>query len=210
MGSSFSSPGLRHAVVVARLAVPGDLHGALGLGLVGGLLRPGAGDDVVGRLARVAQEVHGDHAELQQGPALQEEDAVVVGNAQQRAEIGFGLGHDLLELLRAVADFQDRDAGARQGQQVALGLFQGGQGQNGRTGREIVDALFHDQNLQQSRQYPVLSTECRSKYDLAKTISITRPGRVSRVWLIAIGPPAPNGAMMKPRTTGRPLPKRVQ
>ena len=50
---------------------------------------------------------------------------------------------DLLEFLGAVADFQDRDARAGQGQQVALGLFQGGQGQNGRTGREIVDALFH-------------------------------------------------------------------
>ena len=136
----------RHAVVVARLAVEGDLHGPLGLGLVGGLFRPRAGDDIVGRLARVPQEAHGDHAELQQGPALQEEDAVVGGNAQQRAKIGFGLVQNLLELLRAVADLQDRDAGARQGQQVALGLFQGRQGQNGRTGRKIVDALFHDQN----------------------------------------------------------------
>ena len=90
------------------------------------------------------------------------------GNAQQRAEVGLGLVDDLLELLRAVADFQDRDAGARQGQQVALGLFQGGQGQNGRTGREIVDALFHDRDLREmyavpgiaaTTAYSVLSTQ---------------------------------------------------
>lgn len=51
--------------------------------------------------------------------------------------------------LRTVADFEDRDARAGQGQQVALSLLKDGQGQNGGARRKVVDAIFHVQILVQ-------------------------------------------------------------
>ena len=132
-----------HAVEIARLAVPGHVHGPLGFGFVVGLFAPRAAKDVIGRLARAMEQIHGHHAELEQGPALEEEHPVVVRNTQQRAEVGLGLVDDFVEGLGAVADLQNGDARARQGQQVALGLLKSGQGEHGRTGGEIVHALFH-------------------------------------------------------------------
>ncbi len=134
---------LRRPIEIARLSVPRHVNRALRLCFVVGLLAPRAVDDVIGRLAGAAQQVHGHHGELQQGPALQEQHAVVRRYAQQRAEIGLGLIDDFVEGLRAMADLQDRHARAGQGQQVALRLFDGRQGKHGRARRKIIDALFH-------------------------------------------------------------------
>ena len=60
--------------------VAGDLDAADALRFLDRLLRPRAGDDVVGRAAR-GQQVHRHHRELQAGAALQKEHVVALGNA---------------------------------------------------------------------------------------------------------------------------------
>jgi len=99
------------------------------------------------------KQVHRDHAELEQRPALQEQDAVVVGNEEQLAEVGLGRVNDCLKGLRAVADLKDRNARARQGQQIAPGLFKNGQGQNSRSRREIIHAVFHHRFLERQEHH---------------------------------------------------------
>ena len=88
----------------ARLGGGGDVHGAIALGLADGLLGPGAGVDVVGPVT-AAQQVHRDHGELGRGPALEEQDLVVVGDVEDLAQVGLGLGGDGHEVLAAVAHF---------------------------------------------------------------------------------------------------------
>ena len=63
--------------------------------LLESLLRPRAGNDVVG--LAVQHQVHGDGRKLLGRAALQEEHLVVVGNAHQIAQVGFGLFDDALE-----------------------------------------------------------------------------------------------------------------
>jgi hypothetical protein len=71
----------------------------------------------------VAQEVHGQHRKLERGAALQEQDAVVIGQGQEFAQVSFGLGEHLHKGFGAVADFQDRCPNAGQTQHVSLNLF---------------------------------------------------------------------------------------
>ena len=109
-------------------------------GLLDGLLGPGAGVDVVRRRA-LGQEVHRDHGELEARAALQEQDLVAVRDAGQPADVRLGLAEDRLEGRRAMADLHDGHADAGQRHEVALDLLEHGQRQDGRAGREVVDAV---------------------------------------------------------------------
>ena len=113
-----------------------DVHGAEQLGFLDRFFRPGAGVDVVGLLAD--EQVHGDHAELQAGAALQEHHAVVFRHAEQAADLGFGAIDHGLEVLGAVADLHDRQPDAVEVQQFRLRLFHHFLGQDRRTGIEII------------------------------------------------------------------------
>jgi hypothetical protein len=108
-------------------------------GLLDGVGRPGAGVDIVGGAA-VREKVQRDHAELQAGPALEENHVEAIVEAEQPAGAGDGVVEDGLELLGAVAHLQDRHAGALVVEQVLLDLFEHRQGQRRRAGVEVDDA----------------------------------------------------------------------
>ena len=91
---------------------PATCDGADALRFLQRLLRPGAGDDVVGGRAR-REQVHRHHRELQRRAALQEQHLVRRRNVAERAQVGLGPREDVLEGLRAVADLEDRHADAR-------------------------------------------------------------------------------------------------
>ena len=114
----------------------GDVHRAEQLGFLDGFLGPFAGVDVIGFLA--FEQVHGDHAELQAGAALQEHDGVVFRHAEQGADLGFGRVDHRFEILGAVADLHDRKADAVEIQQFLLGFFHDFLGQDRRSGVEII------------------------------------------------------------------------
>ena len=99
-----------HGGVVRRRFVGGDVdHLAETLGFADGLLRPGAGVDVVhGGIGR--GQVHRDGREHAGGAALQEQHLVVSGDGQQLAQVGFGLLGDGDERLAAMGDFHHRHA----------------------------------------------------------------------------------------------------
>ena len=79
-----------------------------GLAVLGGLLvrlvGKVAGHDVAG--AAAAHEVHGNARKLQRGAALQKQDTVVVGDAQQAAQGSFGVVDDLLVHARSMAHLE--------------------------------------------------------------------------------------------------------
>ena len=79
-----------------------------GLAVLGGLLvrlvGKVAGHDVAG--APAAHEVHGDTRKLQRGAALQKQDAVVVGDAQQATQGCLGVVDDLLVHARSMAHLE--------------------------------------------------------------------------------------------------------
>ena len=116
-----------------------DPDGAQLLGLLDGGLRPVAGQHVVGRHAGRPQ-VHGEHGELLRGAALQEQHRVVRGEAQERAQVGFGSADDVLESRGPMAHLHDRHPRAPVVEQLGAHLLQDGQGQDGRAGGEVVDA----------------------------------------------------------------------
>ena len=79
-----------------------------GLAVLGGffvcLVGKVAGHDVAG--AAAAHEVHGDARKLQRGAALQKQDAVVVGDAQQAAQGCLGVVDNLLVHARSMAHLE--------------------------------------------------------------------------------------------------------
>ena len=79
-----------------------------GLAVLGGLfvclVGKVAGNDVAG--AAAAHEVHGDARKLQRGAALQKQDTVVVGDAQQAAQGCLGVVDDLLVHARSMAHLE--------------------------------------------------------------------------------------------------------
>jgi hypothetical protein len=129
----------RDAGEILRLRGRGDVDRTDLLGLLDRLLRPRAGDDVIGGPAG-GEQVHRHHRELGAGAALQEQRVVALGDARQGAEVGLGALDDFIEGRRAMADLEHRHTDARQGDEVALGLFQHRQGQHRRPRREVVDA----------------------------------------------------------------------
>ena len=85
-----------------------------GLAVLGGLLvrlvGKVAGHDVAG--AAAAHEVHGDARKLQRGAALQKQDTVVVGDAQQATQGCLGVVDDLLVHARSMAHLEHGHAAA--------------------------------------------------------------------------------------------------
>ena len=83
-----------------------------GLAVLGGLLvrlvGKVAGHDVAG--AAAAHEVHGNARKLQRGTALQKQDTVVAGDAQQAAQGCLGVADDLLVHARSMAHLEHRHA----------------------------------------------------------------------------------------------------
>lgn len=83
-------------------------HEQHGLAVLGGLLvrlvGKVAGHGVAG--AAAAHEVHGDARKLQRGAALQKQDTVVVGDAQQAAQGCLGVVDDLLVRARSMAHLE--------------------------------------------------------------------------------------------------------
>ena len=61
----------------------------------------------------------------------------VGGNARERSDVGFRLRKRRFELLRPMADLENRDADAGQRQQIALNLLKNRQRQHGRSGGEV-------------------------------------------------------------------------
>ena len=137
--------GGRDADVALLLAVAGAgglgrdraaQHGRHHLGLADRLLAPGAGDQVLGRLA-LLHEVHGDLGEQGRRPALEEEDLVGGGNGEELAEQGERLVVDGLVLLAAVAVLHDRHAAAGEVEEFLAGPLERGERQGCGTGVEV-------------------------------------------------------------------------
>ena len=150
---SLSSLGFGQAVVVGRFAVPGDVDLAFPLGFVEGHLAPRAGDDVVGGFTLAAHQIQRDHRELQARAALQKDNLVVVRDGEQLFEERFGGGEDFEKARGPVAHFQHAHAVAGEADQLALGLLQHRQRQDGRAGGEIEDAVGGGEGRGHARKF---------------------------------------------------------
>jgi len=112
------------------------------LGLLGSLLGPGAGDDVVSLLL-VAKKVHGDGRELVSGSTLVEEDLVVLGDGKDLAEVSLSLLDDLLIGRAAVAHLHHTHTTTVVVQHLLSSLAENRLGEDGGTSREVVHATRH-------------------------------------------------------------------
>ena len=111
----------------------------VGTGLLDGLGGPLAGVEVGDRVTGGGQ-VEGDAGELGAGPALKEEDAVALGDGQESAQGGLGVGRAGHEVGPAVRDLQDGHSRSSPAGELGGGLLEDGQGELGGTGGEIEDA----------------------------------------------------------------------
>ena len=111
----------------------------VGAGLLDGLGGPLAGVEVGDRVTGGGQ-VEGDTGELGAGPTLEEEHAVVVGDGQEATQSGLGVGRAGHEVGPAVGDLQNGHPRSAPAGELGGGLLENGQGELGRTGREIEDA----------------------------------------------------------------------
>ena len=111
----------------------------VGAGLLDGLGGPLAGVEVGDRVTGGGQ-VEGDAGELGAGPALEEKDAVVLGDGQQSAQRGLGIGRAGHEVGSAVGDLQDGHPRSAPAGELGGGLLEDRQGKLGGTGGEIEDA----------------------------------------------------------------------
>ena len=127
---------------VGVLGAAGDVDTAVVPGLLHRLLRPAAGDQVVGGAVR-GEEVRRQHVELGRGASLQEEHGVVVGDAGQLAAVGLGLGNDALEGRATVAVLEDADSRAVDVPEVLSRLLEDGFGEDRRTWGKVEDSLRH-------------------------------------------------------------------
>ncbi len=114
-----------------------DIDGADFLGFLDGLAGPGTGVDIVGHLT-CAEKVHGDHGKLEAGTALEEEDLVVIGQAEKLAHVGDGFGVDGVVGFAAVAMLHDGHARAVEIGQFLLGNLENLEGEGGGTCVEVV------------------------------------------------------------------------
>ena len=127
----------RHAGEFAFVPALRDGDRAITLGLLDGLLRPGTGLDII-RVLGTPQQVHRHHGELTGGTALEEQHLIVLGDGQQGAQIGLGLGGDGHVLLAAVAHLRHTHAGAMPVQHLLPGLVENALRQHGRAGAEVI------------------------------------------------------------------------
>ena len=85
------------------------------------------------------RQVHRNHVELRGRAALQEQDFVVWGNVQQRAQVLFGVMKDAEEHFRAVAHRHDGKACAVVIKHFLLRGTQYGFGQDGGACGKVID-----------------------------------------------------------------------
>ena len=104
------------------------------------LLRPGAGDHVVGGPGG-GEEVHRDHGELARGAVLQEHHLVGIGDSGEGATGFGGLLEDRIDLLAPVAVLEDADTGSVEVPDVLLELLEDGFGKDGRSRGEVQDPV---------------------------------------------------------------------
>ena len=119
----------------------GAVHPRDELRLAKGLLAPGAGDDVSGRLP-LFEEVHGDLREERGRSPLQQQDFVGTGHAEQLPDECDRLVVYRLVLLPAVAVLHHRHAASGEVEKLVAGALQRGKGKGGGSGVEI-DRPFH-------------------------------------------------------------------
>ena len=124
---------------VAVLRRGENLHLAVALRLLDGLLRPDARVDVAGLLA---QEVGGNLIEHRAGTAADVENLVVVRNVEQFAEERIGLRHHSVEILRTVRNREQGESRAIEIEDGLGGIFDNLVRKDGGSGVEIV--LFHN------------------------------------------------------------------
>src|SRR5690606_25270230 len=127
---------------VQRLAAGRHVDVAKATRFLDGLLRPDAGLNVVGH-AVFRQQVQRNLGELLAGPALHEQHLVVLGNAQQVAQVLFGLLGDADELVAAVAHLHHRQAAALPVEKFRLGALQYGGRKRGGAGAEVMGSFAH-------------------------------------------------------------------
>ncbi|MNF88173.1 hypothetical protein D3C84_706600 [compost metagenome] len=133
-------PGNREVVV--GLGAGGNVDVAVATGLLDALLRPDAGVDIVGD-AVFRQQIERNLGELLAGAALQKQHFIVGGNAEQIAQILFGLCRNGHVVIAAVAHLHHRQALAVPVEEFRLGALQNSFGKRGRAGAEIIGSLAH-------------------------------------------------------------------
>ena len=126
------------------LAVGDDVHGSAAqsrdlLGLLDGLVGPCAGVDVVGDLT-VAEEIHGDHAELHGRAALDKADGPVVVKAAKLLERGDRLLMDGVVILAAVGHFHYGHSRTLVINEILLSVLKDFERKRRGTGGEIISA----------------------------------------------------------------------
>src|SRR5262249_1147095 len=100
------------------------------------LLAPGAGEDVVRRTV-LRKEVHRHHRELVRGAALEEQDLMAVGDAEETGEERDRLVVHRLVLLAAVAVLDDRHSRALEVDELVPGALEGREWKPCRAGVEV-------------------------------------------------------------------------
>jgi len=129
----------RQRAVAVGLAAGGNVDVDVDAGLLDRSLSPMAADHVVGALAG-AGEVERDQRLLGGGTTGQEQHRVVVGDIEQAAQVGLGLGGHGHEFRAAMAHFHDRSAGPVPVQHFRLRLAQDRFRQGCRAGTEVERA----------------------------------------------------------------------
>ena len=129
----------RDAAEATGLAIGGDVDLGVRRDLPDRGLAPMAGHHVIDGLARRG-EIERQQGLLGGGAAGQEQHRIVVGNPDQRAQVGFGFGGHGDEFGAAVADLDDGCAHAVPVEHFRLGLEQDRFRQSRGAGTEIEDA----------------------------------------------------------------------
>jgi hypothetical protein len=106
------------------------------------LLRPDAGDQVIGGAA-FGEEIHRHHRKLLRRATLDEQHLVAVGNLGEAARLILGLADDLLEELAPVAVLGDPHATAADVPEILLRLLQHRLGEHAGTGAKVVNTMVH-------------------------------------------------------------------
>jgi len=137
----------REACELFGLAGCGDVVEDAFFQFTDGFGGPHPGVQNVYRLAGEA-EIHGDHGELHAAAALEEEYGVIVGDAHELAEAGFGVSNDAFEFGRAVAHFHDGHAAAAPVEELFADALE--HGERERTGAGVeVECSFGGLGLRQ-------------------------------------------------------------
>ena len=136
VGRKFHFVLAREARELFGLAGGGDVVEDAFFQFADGFGGPHSGMQHVDRLAGQA-EIHGHHGELHAAATLEKYDGVLVGNAQEIAEAGFGVGDDVFEFGRAVTHFHDGHAAAAPVEQLFTDALEHGEWERAGAGVEV-------------------------------------------------------------------------